>query len=143
MVAIGPPDAQEHFAREWGASVNVPVLRADLTPLQTGMDWQGTKVLAFAGIGHPKKFFDTLHGLGARIVATHALDDHQALPLTLLNRMESEAKAAGAQLVTTEKDAVRLPPEFRSKVLSLPVRLEFEDPEALHGLFDQAGIPRL
>ena len=52
----------------------------------------------------------------------------------MLTRLESEALAANAQLVTTEKDAVRLPINFRKKILILPVRLEIDD----WGLLDEA-----
>jgi len=132
VLVIGPRDARDHFAAQWAqALTGKPVLGAALTPLETGMQWQGLRALAFAGIGRPQKFFDTLEALGVVLAGTKALDDHQPLSTALLTRLEHEARALGAQLVTTEKDAVRLPRAMRAKVLTLPVRLSMEDPEAL------------
>lgn len=126
LVSIGDAVAQNAFA-ETQMAAPLTRLRGGLKPLQTGMDWAGTRVYAFAGIGRPEKFFDTLRSLGAEIAHVEALDDHQRLSLGLLGRMEADAKRMGAQLVTTEKDAVRLPSRFRLRVITLPVRLEFDD----------------
>ena len=141
LLSVGDAPAQAGFRATWGGEIGgLPQLTARLVPLPTGMDWTGTPLLAFAGIGHPEKFFATLRGLGATLVRTKALDDHQPLGPALLSRLTAEARAAGAQLVTTEKDAVRLPPGLRAQVLTLPVRLHFDDPAPLTAALARIGL---
>ena len=130
IVAIGGPDQVAAFRKL--AAYPVPVLGAALKPLAMGLSFHGQKVLAFAGIGRPEKFFATLRAEGAVLLRAEALSDHQRLSDALMTRLELEAKALGAQMVTTEKDAVRLPRSFRQKVTTLPVRLEWEDAPAIH-----------
>ena len=139
VLSIGDPEAQERFSGIWGASLGaVPRQQAKLVPLQMGMGFAGERVIAFAGIGHPEKFFATLQAEGAELGGTVALGDHQPFERALLTRLESEARLRGAQLVTTEKDAVRLPPSFRPKVLTLPVRLQpLGGSEALNAALDR------
>jgi tetraacyldisaccharide 4'-kinase len=139
LLSIGDSTAQSRFDST-KLPGDLPHIRAALNPLQTGMDWTDTPLIAFAGIGRPEKFFATLRDLGATILRAEALADHQPLSLTLLNRLEAEARSSGAQLVTTEKDAVRLPPAYRSKVITLPVRLAFDDATALDNAL--AALPR-
>jgi len=139
LLSIGSDTAQAKFDSQ-PLPAKLPRLKAELMPLQTGMDWTGTPLFAFAGIGRPEKFFDTLRSLGATLVHTEALSDHQKLSPALLSRLEKSARMQGAQLVTTEKDAVRLPPSYRSKVITLPVRLNFQDSRALDSAL--AALPK-
>lgn len=134
LLTVGGPEAQAGYDRLWGRHAAPARLRGELVALATGMDWEGLRALAFAGIGRPGKFFATLRSLGAEVVRTEALDDHQPLSPALMRRFASEAAELGAQLVTTEKDAARLPPSLRGEVLVLPVRLRLQD----WGPFDAA-----
>lgn len=126
LLSIGNEAAQARFDAGQ-LPQGLPHFRAALDPLHTGMDWPDTRAIAFAGIGHPEKFFATLRGLGADVVHTEALDDHQPLTPALMARLDADARRLGAQLVTTEKDAVRLPARFRTQVITLPVRLSYSD----------------
>ena len=142
VLSIGDEAAQARFAARWGAALPVPHVTGALEPLPTGLPMQGLKVLAFAGIGRPEKFFQTLKAMGADIRATHALSDHQPLSDALMTRMLREAKAVGAQVVTTEKDAVRLAPSLRSQVMTVPVRLRLDDWRPVDAALDRImGAP--
>jgi len=137
VITIGHGRAQTRFDQTWARELSIPRVSGHLAPLPTGIDWQGLRTLAFAGIGNPAKFFETLTAEGAEIIRAVALEDHQPLSLTLLQRLQSEARLRGAQLVTTEKDAVRLPKSMRVEVLTLPVRLQLADWAEIDRLLDQ------
>ncbi|MGI3185122.1 tetraacyldisaccharide 4'-kinase [Nioella aestuarii] len=137
VLSIGPSAAQTRFQKDWGGQISLPHIKGRLEPLPTGMPFEGLPVLAFAGIGDPGKFFATLRSMGADVLRAEPLSDHQLLTDALLTRLEQDAFALGAQLVTTEKDAVRLPRSFRPKVLTVPVRLRFDNPDPLDAALDR------
>ncbi len=141
VLSLGDDSAQTGFAAQWGDHLTVAHAKGEVQPLQTGMDWSDATVLAFAGIGHPEKFFQTLRQQGATVLRAEALDDHQPLTPALMTRLETEARALNAQLVTTEKDAVRLPTTFRSKVLALPVRLQITENQMVREMLAKVAPP--
>lgn len=141
VLSLGEDASQTEFLARWGDALrDVPHLRGAVRPLPTGMPWDGLRAFAFAGIGHPDKFFATLRGLGATLVGTQGLGDHEPYAPALLQRLRADAAALGAQLVTTEKDAVRLPPWFRARVLVLPVRLHLDDWGPIDGALAALGL---
>jgi tetraacyldisaccharide 4'-kinase len=140
VLVIGTDAARAQFIGQWGAQVRQPLLSGQLRPIAMGIDWLGERVLAFAGIGRPEKFFATLRDLGATLLRCESMPDHQPFSETLLRRLQAEALLLHAQLVTTEKDAVRLPPAFRSSVISLPVRLHLADWTVLDAAFHRLGL---
>jgi tetraacyldisaccharide 4'-kinase len=132
LLTIGPQgDAHKKLQGEWDELKSLQHVSATIVPLKTGMDWKGMHALAFAGIGRPDKFYNTLVEMGVVLKGTRSFDDHQVISTTLLLRLEKDAWELGAQLVTTEKDAVRLPKEWQQKVLTVPVRLQIHDSEII------------
>jgi tetraacyldisaccharide 4'-kinase len=119
-------------------SAHAPVLRAHLVPGPEARTLKGQRVVAFAGIGAPEKFFETLHALGARIVAAHPFEDHYAFEGSDIQPILDEAFSIGAIPITTEKDAIRLPSDQRQQVNVLSVGVEWQDPKALDALLDKA-----
>jgi tetraacyldisaccharide 4'-kinase len=115
-----------------------PVLRASLAPKYSGISLDGARVLAFAGIGRPEKFFQTVRSLGAEIVESESFADHQVYSRVLVERLLARAEAQDLMVVTTEKDAVKLPSFTRGKIWPVPVGLEGEDLNQINNLLSQA-----
>jgi len=95
---------------------------------------QGRPLVAFCGIGLPQKFFQALSGRGLRVIAQESFPDHHPYAETELEHLVAVAQAQGAVLVTTSKDANRLPLQYRSKVVPIPLSI---DPVVLDPLVQQ------
>lgn len=112
---------------------DLPLLRARLVACEPET-WRGRRVLAFAGIGRPEKFFATLAECGADIASSHEFPDHHPYDAATLDALLAEARSLGAVPVTTEKDLMRLPPARRDGFAALAVRLAWDEPARLSAL---------
>ncbi|MCB9979360.1 MAG: tetraacyldisaccharide 4'-kinase [Rhodospirillales bacterium] len=106
-----------------------PVFTAHLNALNPPDPAQ--RWLAFAGLGRPEKFRTTIQSLGLSLVGWHPFPDHYSYTNQDLEDLISRARALNARLLTTEKDALRLPPDFAAQVAILPVTLEIKEKKAI------------
>jgi tetraacyldisaccharide 4'-kinase len=118
-----------------------PVIGARLVPAPDAPALTGRHVVAFAGIGRPAKFFAMLEAMGCRLAGRHAFADHHPYTEAEIERLQAKASAAGAILVTTEKDHVRLPAAARGAVRTVPVVLDWADEAALDALISRLALP--
>lgn len=94
--------------------------------------------VGFAGVGKPWKVERALLAAGCELVDFAPFPDHFAYNAATLGRLAERAQQFAAGLVTTEKDWVRLPPDWRERVTPWPVRAAFDDPAALDALLAKA-----
>lgn len=114
------------------AGYDGPMLRAHLQA--EGDSFAGQSVFAFAGIGRPEKFIESLQDSGALVLGSCFFADHH--PYTEDDITELRAVAGEAQLVTTEKDFVRLTTAQREGIRMLKVAAVFDDMPAIGRLLD-------
>jgi tetraacyldisaccharide 4'-kinase len=108
----------------WLAPAGRTILGASLEPVN-GDRFAGTRVVAFAGIGRPAKFFRSLHRLGAEIDSEHLFPDHHRFTDREIAELRRRADEAEATLVTTAKDFARLSPHRREGIAVLDVELRW------------------
>jgi len=128
-VLIGPDRAGSAATLPDG----LPVLRAELVP-SCATPLGGVKVLAFAGIGRPEKFFESVRALGADVAGTVSFADHHVYTRKGADFLLERRRKLGARLVTTEKDFVKLPEALASAVLVVTVGLRWENEAALRAV---------
>ena len=143
VLVLGGGEPGERIAAE-AMSRNIPVLRGGLRPdHEAAARLQGRRVLAFAGIGRPEKFFESLGEIGAEVVQTRSFPDHHAyVEREILALLDSAAQATLTP-VTTEKDFMRLigfaATEPRIAAIGLlPVSLVLHEDAPLQPLLERA-----
>ena len=132
IIIIG--DDQKSIAQ---MAAPLPVLRAKLVPQPENFDLKGKRVLAFAGIGRPQKFFRMMETeIQAALVDAVAYPDHYAYKADDLETLLGQARLLDAIPVTTEKDWVRIPAGYRASVRPVGITLTWDETETLDRLLD-------
>ena len=132
LIVVGDGTAAATVAAAIAAQ-DKPVLSAHLRADEASVaSLRGQRVLAFAGIGDPARFFRTLRGCGIEVAAERAFPDHHPFSQGEIETLIAEATRDALTLVTTEKDLARLPageglPDWAKDIVPFAVTLEFED----------------
>ena len=118
----------------------LPVLHGRLVPDHGAVaELKGRKVLAFAGIGDPEKFFATAVDAGIAVTQRKSFPDHHRFSAEEAATLEMDADSEGLALLTTEKDRARMAGDpalhaLAESVHVLPVTLALDEPEKLRTL---------
>jgi tetraacyldisaccharide 4'-kinase len=136
VVNAADPEASAATAERLGRRFDGPVLRC-ATSVAGDAQWlKGRRVVAWAGIGAPERFFAMLGRLSAEVAAAVAFRDHEVPGPDAARRLLALAGAQGAVLVSTEKDLARLKgaagllADLAAATRPLPIELRFPDPDA-------------
>ena len=121
-------EVSKHLAFQLKGKTIIPAYMKTPTKAPAG------KLFAFAGIGRPNKFFDSLRRQGGELVEALSYNDHHPYSAQDVERLKSLSAEYEAQLITTEKDYIRLPKTFRKEVKVWPVMVQFEDELTLRSL---------
>lgn len=108
-----------------------PVYKAKIVPRPSADTIGGEKVVAFAGIGRPEKFFTSLRESGCELIKCFSYADHHIYEKDEIMVMVELAATQNAVLVTTRKDYVRLPSDAKMMVTVFDVDMAFEAPDEL------------
>lgn len=96
-----------------------------------------SKYIAFSGIAHPEKFFNSLINSNFNLINTHPFPDHYNFTKIDLDLLIKEASKANSILVTTSKDYVRLPDHYKKLIQCINLELEINNSEDLINYINQ------
>jgi tetraacyldisaccharide 4'-kinase len=143
VLLVGEADASAQEVLREAQRRGLPIFTGKLEPVATAAaEWAGRRVLAFAGIADPGKFFTTLADGGVSVAAEYAFPDHHRYSAADAARLLARAERDDLQLVTTEKDAARLQGDPAVAALAahakpFPVALAIDEEERFRGFLRQ------
>ena len=135
LIIIGKGARGEALAKQ-ARALGKLVVHGTLIP-DNAHEIQNKKLHAFAGIGRPEKFFTYLRDLGGHVTTTQAFADHHTYTADELEKILGLAGANTQEpetIVTTEKDAIRIPEGALPGLVVLRVALAFDEHQELADL---------
>lgn len=140
ILKMGEGERADSVVRQ-AARAGKPVFSATARP-RGKKAFAGRRFLAFAGIGHPEKFFDTVGKAGGTVVLAHAFADHHFYLPDELDDLVAAADAGELELLTTSKDAARLrhgaaSPEFLARLNVLEIDAVFDIEHSAERIVDE------
>ena len=108
---------------------NLPCFLANIKPLSQNID--NPNIIAFAGIGNPQKFYNSLKECGFNLLETYDFPDHHYYSETELQNLINLAQQQNALLYTTSKDFVKIPPQLQQHFKVLEISIEWQTPQDL------------
>ena len=115
--------------------IDLPILTGHFELDETVVSmFRGQKVFAFAGLGNPDKFYQSLKDRGIQVVGTQNFPDHYYYTRFDLEAIKREAK--GCPLMTTEKDGVKIPKDIRQNIVVMPGQFIFDDQDKVWQLLE-------
>ncbi|GAA4110530.1 tetraacyldisaccharide 4'-kinase [Aminobacter aganoensis] len=140
ILKMGEGERADSVVRQ-AARAGKPVFSATARP-RGKKAFAGRRFLAFAGIGHPEKFFDTIGKAGGTVVLAHAFADHHFYLPDELDDLAAAADAGELELLTTSKDAARLrhgvaSPAFLERLNVLEIDAVFDIEHSAERIVDE------
>jgi len=111
------------------AKCRLPVFSAHTKAVQTASG--NLNILAFAGIGHPQKFYHTLKEQGFNLLETFDFPDHHFYSAEELEKLLAIAQKRNAEVYTTSKDYVKIPPALQKEIHAFDITVVWDEPEKL------------
>ena len=133
IILLGEPDRSEDLAAQ-----GLPVITGRIVARETPPH---RPYVAFAGIGRPEKFFETLAGLSVDVRDAVPFPDHHTFTEGDMRYLRRLAEDHEAGLITTEKDFARLPDAWREGLVTLPIDVRFDRREALDKMLEDMIKP--
>lgn len=106
----------------------VPILKAKIVS-KTLLNQE--KFIAFAGIGNPDKFFQSVIEAEGELVDKISFGDHYQYSDAEIRKLIDLSKSKNAKLITTEKDYTRIEDSLKDEIETLPIMLVWKEEEKL------------